>query len=463
MSDDLFAREQPAQGSGSPGDAGEARSFLPPNLLGNLVVTKARPAVVLGETLFLPLLAFVLGYLWSPDDPLQLHGNFPWPWFAPVIVALRHGFVAGLGGSSILLFGWLWSNFGRFDEFPQVHFFAGLALVMLVAEFSSLWRARTRRAETLERYLEQRLQQLVHEHYLLRLSHDRLEQELISRPMSMRDALAVLHDIGSVSADQPPPAARLLNLLVQYCQLEVASIHPVRGDVVDEAAWASTGGLASLAADDPLVRQALVMQRLCHVGQRSLDQQDTQYLVAAPLLDLARETYGLLLVRKMPFFALQPENLQTIQLLLGYYTDGLSVQGLARSIVEAVPDCPPAFAFELRRMMNVRQTTGVASAVVVLEFAERAVQRGLAAQIEHLKRELDEMWLLEREGRQALAVLMPLAGKAATQGYLARLETWAAQKGSHSLADLGVFPHILTVDGDETLVLIARIEAVLHA
>lgn len=440
------------------------RAFLPPHLLGRLVVARARSVVVVGETLVLPLLAFALGYLWSPEDPLLLHGDFPWLWFAPVIVALRHGFVAGLGSSSILLMGWLLLNMGHFDEFPELHFLGGLVLVMLVAEFSSLWRARTRRAETLEQYLQQRLQQLVHEHYLLRLSHDRLEQELISRPMSMRDALVSLRDIGSATGnDQQSPVARLLVLLVQYCQLEVAGIFPVQADAVQATAWASAGNIEPLSVQDPLLQQALTTQRLCHVGQRSADQHETDYLVAVPLLDLAGEIYGLLVVRKMPFFALQEENLQTMQLLLGYYTDGMSEQGLAHPILEKVPDCPSVFAFEVQRLVHVHATTGVASAVVVLEFSDRALEQGIPEQIEHLKRELDEMWSLSRHGRRSLAVLMPLAGKAATQGYLERLETWAVQKGNTSLAQLGVFPHVIPLGGHSALELIARIEEVAHA
>ena len=201
-----------------------AGKHLPAHLLGKLTQTQFRPAVIAGETLLLPLIAIALGMAWSPQDPLWTSAPFPWAWLAPVILALRYGPMAGLGGASVLLLGWLALNFEHIAQFPQVHFLGGLILVMLVGEFSSLWQARTRRAETLQMYMDQRLEHLVRQHYLLRLSHDRLEQELIGRPMSMRDALATLQTLGAEGSSGAEGAHILLRLLAQYCQLESTGV-----------------------------------------------------------------------------------------------------------------------------------------------------------------------------------------------------------------------------------------------
>ena len=142
--------------------AGNGKALhLPVHLLGKLATTSTRPTVMAGETLALPLIALALGLLWAPEDPLQARGAFPWPWLAPVVLALRYGPMAGLGGACVLLAGWLALNLGHFDAFPQMYFLGGLILVLLVGEFSSLWHARTRRAETLQLYLDQRLEHLV--------------------------------------------------------------------------------------------------------------------------------------------------------------------------------------------------------------------------------------------------------------------------------------------------------------
>ena len=176
-------------GSGAPAFTGSP--------LGKLTAVGDRPVIVLMETILVPLIAVVLGFALNPDDPLGIHAEFHWSWLAPIIVALRYGPLAGLGAAAVLLAGWFLLNLGHVEQFPQIFFLGGLITVMLVGEFSSLWRARTRRAEAVQFYLDQRLEHLIRQYYLLRLSHDRLEQELIGRPMSMRDALKTLHDLGS--------------------------------------------------------------------------------------------------------------------------------------------------------------------------------------------------------------------------------------------------------------------------
>lgn len=447
---------------GGDSDAPQTRPALglPIHLLGKLAAQATHPAAIVVETLLLPVLAIGLGLLWAAQDPLQVQAAFPWPWLAPVILALRYGPMAGLGAASVLLLAWLGLNVGHWEVFPQMYFLGGLILVMLVGEFSSLWQARARRAETLQLYLDQRLEHLVRQHYLLRLSHDRLEQELIGRPMSMRDALSGLREAGR-SEDHNPQA--LLRLLAQYCQLECAAIHPVIDGQVTTQACVAIGSYGEPLADDPLVRQALQTHRLCHISQMGQGAQDTRYLVAAPLLDLAGEMYGLLVVQEMPFFALQEENLQSLQLLLGYYTDGLSMDTLASPLVQQFPGCPPLFAFELQRLAHIQASTHVASVIVALECQPRALEQNLPAQMERLKRELDETWLINAPKRQLLAVLMPLGNATTAQGYILRLESWMQQKSQQSLAQAGIFPHVVPLDGVRPELTLQRLQGIAHA
>ncbi|RYF74468.1 MAG: hypothetical protein EOO29_25170, partial [Comamonadaceae bacterium] len=249
----------------------------------------------------------------------------------------------------------------------------------------------------------------------------------------------------------------------QYCQIESAVLYPVRGDDLDPEAVASIGAPTVLVPSDPLVRQALETRRLCHISQAVAHSQQSRYLAAAPLLDLGGEIYGLLVIDDMPFFSLQDENLQTINLLLGYYTDGLATQTLSRPIVEALPDCPPDFAFEAQRLAHIHESTNVPSVIVALECLPRAVDKGLPAQIERLKRELDESWLIRGPDRQVLAMLMPLGDAATAEGYISRLESWSMQKSGHPLEEAGIFPHIVPLASGTPLDVLQRLHALAHA
>ncbi|MBD3894152.1 PelD GGDEF domain-containing protein [Hydrogenophaga sp.] len=425
-------------------------------LLDRLTSSHPNRGVVFGEIVALPLLAVALGWYFNPTDPLWLQAEFPWVWFAPALLALRYGPLAGLGGAVVLLLAWIGFNFGQDVPFPDLPFLGGLILVMLCGEFSSLWIARTRQAESARTYLEQQLEYLTHQHYLLRLSHDRLEQDLISRPMAMRDALKTLRGVGSTDQDPGADGLSLLRLLAQFCQLETASIHTLDSGQLRQPALASIGQPRPLAPDDPLLQQALLQNRLCHVSQAlGKKQQPSRYLIAAPLTSFDGATHGLLLVEKIPFFSLQEETLQTINLLLSYFIDGMVRQTLAQPILAELPDCPPRFACEIQRLWHLKQASGVNTSVVAFEIRPRPGQNDIAEQIQRQKRLLDESWLTSGPQQQLLALLLPLTDAGGAELYLARMENWAQQRSGKTLAECGVFSHVLPL-GPEPAVAVLR-------
>ena len=498
----------------------------------------SNPWAVVGESLMLPVFAIGLGLWINPLDPLWVNASFPWIWFAPVLLALRYGPFPGLAGAAILLVAWVafsavgWP--GGSGEFPKLYFLGGLILVMVSGEFSSLWVARARRAETTQVYLDQRLEYLTHQYYLLRLSHDRLEQDLISRPVSMREALTTLRQITLEKGDKLPGADALMRLFAQYCQLEVAGLYAAtrsfgeksRRGVPDfsETPLAMLGQSSPLDLKDPLVVRALEGDSMWHVqkpdentdnlqngvsakanageagvkqGGRSQkkpgsaagagNRSPSRYLIVAPLVTYDGERVGLLTVERLPFFALHGETLQTLELLLGYYTDGLAMRRLAEPVRAARPDCPPEFASELARLARVARDSDIASLIVALEFvapdeqsdASAAAASGeadnaptvphagigdLPEQIQRQKRMLDVNWLIRApDGRRVVLVtLMPLAGEAAAEGYLARIEQWVRQQRGQAMLDAGVFPHQWIVSGDAPSDQLANLLALCH-
>ncbi|HZX33323.1 MAG TPA: PelD GGDEF domain-containing protein [Rhodocyclaceae bacterium] len=426
------------------------------------------PKAVIGETLFLPVMMVGLGMGINPQDPLWTAAGFPWAWLAPVILALRYGPFPGLAGAAMLLLSWFalsgmgWIGAG----FPKLYFLGGLILVMLVGEFTSVLVGRTRRAESAQAYLDQRLAFLTHQYYLLRLSHDRLEQDLISRPMAMREALAALRELTGADEEARhslPGADGLLRLLAQYCQLEKATIHAFAGGEPDPAPVASLGAGSRLDAADPMVRHALAEGALTHVAQGvPTGENPSRYVIVAPLRTVEGQLLGLLAVEQVPFFALHEEMLQTLNLLLGYYSDGLVMQSVAAPIRRAVPACPSEFAFELERLWRVRQDFGVKSIIVALEFDAQPEVEDLLLQIRRQKRSLDVTWLIETEKSRILVTLMPLAGTAAAEGYLARIDEWVQQQRSRSLDENGIVPHLLHLDEMPPVALLQRLFEISH-
>ncbi len=420
------------------------------------------PGAVAAEALLLPLLAVGLGIWINPLDPLWTHAGFPWAWFAPVVLAMRYGPFPGLAGAAVLLVAWfVFSTTGWLPgEFPKQNFLGGLILVMLAGEFSSLWLARARRAEGVQIYLDQRLEYLTHQYYLLRLSHDRLEQDLIGRPMAMRDALGALQEVAGESGALPGAAA-LLRLFAQYCQLEAAALYAATPDGIAPQPLATLGQPGAdgrLASDDPLVAHALETGQLSHIaGALGSGDKPSRYVIVAPLTSFSGKTLGLLTVERVPFFALHEEMLQTLNLLLGYYTDGLLARQLAADIQTDFPDCPAEFAAELQRLWRVCRESQVRSVIVALQLQPHAEIEDLAAQIRRQRRALDVNWLIEKPQRKLLVTLMPLAGSAAAEGYIARIEEWVRQKSGQTLEAAGIFPHVLRVEDKPPRVLLKHL------
>lgn len=422
-------------------------------ILPYLTPAGAPAAAAITEVLAVPLLVLALCVWANPADPFFTHGPFPWVALGPVVVALRYGALAGILAALVVLAGW----FGLVRQgligptIPQDEFLGALVLVMICGEFGSLWSNRVRRAETMQRYIAQRLDHLTHQHYLLRLSHDRLEQDLISRPVSMRDALLNLRRITShgmvADAAALPAAGELLRLLSQYCQIECAAVYRMEGDNIRRSADHTLGTPFELNTTDPLISFALERRELSHVALDEVEQRGrSRYLVVVPLKDAVGTLQALLVVERMPFFALHEETLQMLNLLLGYYADSLNAARIAEPILRAVPACPPAFAFELMRVWHIRQTSGVRSALVALEFRSQPGFDDLALQIERLQRALDSVWACDSAHGRVLLTLMPLAGESAAQGYANRVEGWIAQNRGATLEEAGVTTRVVLLD-----------------
>lgn len=422
-------------------------------ILSYLTPAGAPTAAAITEVLAVPLLVLALCVWINPADPFYTHGPFPWVALGPVVVALRYGALAGILASLVVLAGWF--GLARYNligpTLPQDELLGALVLVMICGEFGSLWSNRVRRAEAMQRYIAQRLDHLTHQHYLLRLSHDRLEQDLISRPVSMRDALLNLRRItshGSVAdGDALPAAGELLRLLSQYCQIECAAVHRLQGDSLRRTPDHTLGTPFELDTTDPLITFALERKELSHVALDEVEQRGrSRYLVAVPLKDATGMLQALLVVERMPFFALHEETLQMLNLLLGYYADSLNAARIAEPILRAVPACPPTFAFELMRVWHIRRAAGVRSALVALEFRSQPGFDDLALQIERLQRALDSVWACASTHGRVLFTLMPLAGESAAQGYANRVEGWIAQNRGATLEEAGVTTRVVLLD-----------------
>lgn len=404
------------------------------------------------EVVFIPLIALGIAWLARPDDPVLAGSRFPWLWFAPILIALRYGVLPGLIASIPLVLNWLVADqlgLVASDFSPDLFFAEGL-LVLLCGEFSDVWRDRNRRMDETNLYVTERLSRLTKRHLLLNLSHDRLEQEMLARPGSLRDALARLRTIAiekSQARDPMPGATGLLHLLSQYVNIESAVLYtlvPQRSGYGLGTQVAQVGEPGVLAPDDELLQLALEQNSLAHIANKEASlQRKTNQLVVAPLIAGSDTLVGVLAVTRMPFFSLNVENLQMMSVILAYYADNIHNALEVRQVQERLPILPALYAEELVRMLSMQQKVGVTSHIVVMTFGG-AKHEEIAADFLRIKRGLDLYWQTYIHGQWVIAVLMPFASSAATNGFLERIEAWLLLRYEGDFDSLGI--HLRTID-----------------
>lgn len=403
--------------------------------------------------------AVALAWYLQPQDPTLAQVRFPWLWLVPVLVALRYGVLPGLL-SGVVLVGneWLALRLGRLPGSLSVNnLFGGGLLVLICGEFSDVWRDRNRRMEETYLYVTERLSRLTKRHLLLNLSHDRLEQEMLVRPGSMRDALVRLRSL-SMNNQQTgqvlPGAAGLLQLLSQYVNIESAEIYTLDehdGAYVLGTSVASLGEPEALAADDELLTLVLETGSLAHIASQDISlQRATSQLVVAPLVSGENHLIGVLAVTHMPFFSLNVENLQMMLVLLGYYADNLDSADSVNAMQRRLPTMPVLFAQELARMMHLYAKLRIVSHLVVMRF-ESGHGEEMVADFLRVKRGLDLYWQTELNKVPVLVVLLPFASVSAKEGFQQRIEGWLESRFHGDAFALGVHLKVISLELPDAL------------
>lgn len=415
------------------------------------------------EAIVIPIIGIGLSWLASPEDPFFINkGEFPWTWFAPVLVAMRYGVMAGITSSAILLIGWfLLGPAGA--PFPKLYFLAGVILVMIAGEYSTTWRTRLRRVGELNAYLTERFTRIMNQLNVLRLSHDALEHDLITQPATLRDALYELRMLMAVrnpaaTGTKLPAAQEILVLLAHHCQLEAAAMYEIDG-----ATYVQRGKLGDpppVKANDSLLEYALEKRTLAHLQTEELGQDiPTDHLVVAPILTSGDQLLGVLVVTRLPFFALNEDTLRTLALLLGLYADSVVVSEQVGEVMTHVPGVTYDFADELVKLMRLQRDFGINSHCVAMQFGAHPERVDMILFATRLRRRFDVQWQFGGGERQStgIANLMPLASDTAVRGYLERMEMALKDRFGGDFETLRVRPYVISLEQHDPLAVLGRI------
>ena len=380
------------------------------------------------ETCVLTCAVLVFSHVFVPDDPFLTTSSFPWIWLVALLLGLRYGTWAGLLSVGMILSTlFLEIKLGRLGEesIPKAYIIGGVLFIAICGEFGSRWNMYFRQMEERNDYLDQRLQETARAYHLLGVSHHRLEEHLVSQPLTLRDALKRLRGMLREGDEEVPVAAaeRLIQLLTQFFQFEMAAFYRSLEPHLETLPMATVGSMGMLDNDDSLLHHARTTREFSHVMMdRSVSVLKTQYLIVAPAIASTGTIVGWLVVERMRFLNLHQDSLHMIKIFLSYFADGYQTAVLARPILQEFPDCPVTFARELPRLVHLQYELGLDSRIVVFDVQGPVMREEMVFHILHHTRGLDVAWDMRQDETRRLCILLPFSDDAAIEGYLTRIQ-----------------------------------------
>lgn len=376
-----------------------------------------------------------------PDDPFYLNHSFPWPILAPLLIGLRYGFFMALASCLLILaaLGW-YLQAPETSGVPWAWVIGLLGTSLVAGEFRDHWGRRLEKLEAVNRYRAQRMEEFTRNYYLLKVSHDRLEQQVAGSSGSLREALRRLYrevDLAGDTSLNREGAELMLQLLVRYGQLQTAAIYAVSKDRLNGRPLATTGDYQPIHDNDPLIQHALEQRTLVSVQTQFRDHLanlDTDLLLAIPFIDSAGNLVAVCAVQAIPFFSFQMKTLRLLAILSGHMAD--MVTQLQNTRQHENREWRSLY-FQLQRVARDAETFELPAMLLAFD-TEAEYATILEARMRRMRRGLDIIASEPLLGRQLIVLMMPLTDELGAAGYLQRLDDDLRESTGHPLSDAAI-------------------------
>lgn len=378
------------------------------------------------------------GFWLRPDDPLHVDNTFAWPILGPLLIGLRYGFfpalVSGLG--VLLVAGWQY-EVGEMETYAWRWAAGIMACALIAGEFRDYWERRLERSHATNDYSLQRLEEFTRNFYLMKVSHDRLEQQLAGSSGSLREALRRLYgELSQTRADglNDESASLMLRVLARYGQLQTAAILAVNGEKVEPKPLATIGDFDPVSSSDQLIQYAIQQRTLVSVQtefRKHLDKIDTDLLVVIPLISSGGELVALCVIKSIPFFSFQNRTLRLLAILAGHMADMLCQRDRTMGGSQEWQN----LCFHARRAARDAEQFDVPSVLLRLKINEADLPP-LTERVTRLLRGLDVKAVNRPGNTPSIVLLMPLTDELGLAGYLHRLEQDVRETTGRSLWDV---------------------------
>lgn len=412
------------------------------------VATERRPHRATYEATALALLALALGIAARPLDPLSVQAEFPWPVLAVLVIGLRYGFPSALFSAAVLHAGaFAYDLFTGTQTWPMPFAYSvGCAIVSVVAgEYRESWGRRLDTVERSNAYRQARLEEFTRTYHVLKLSHDRLEQDNAGNQTSLRSSLLTVRGLFHPRASLETNATAVLDLFRRYCAVVSGGFYLVDNGEIQESPVVQAGTIHAHAHTDVLVRQAIAESRVVSVNPGNPEAMSGRTagdpLIAVPFADSFGRLRALLVVTELPFFSYTERTLQLMAILGGQIADYTRDRA---TFPEGLDVESAGFVSEILRSLEYARDHGLATTLVAIRFSEQTAAPAYIATIDQQSRGLDRLLSIGEVGGMSALLIMPLTGAEEYTHFLTRFERYLTE--AH-----GAGPHALGIDTSHLL------------
>lgn len=370
------------------------------------------------EAIALPAVALVVSSIFDQENPLLINQPFPWLWIAPVLIALRYGILPGLLSIGVLMSSLLWSPQSFNSWAPAI--LGGGILTVVCGEFARMWHSKNEQEIIKNELFEARIEHITNNLYISQISHSRLEQNLIYKPISLRSSLqelkqSIKEENGVLSGEL---ARRTLYLINQNCGVYCAAIYKLDSQN-NPIIVATLGDFGELNELDQVYLDT-IESRKNHCINNINNFSSKSYISAYIIPDNYSESSYILIVSEVSFFSIDKQNFQVIAVIFQYVIRQITSIKKTHNIFNRWPDCPLLFAHEFMICAELKLKYDVDSALIIYEIKESA--ETIIAELVKACRGLDTIWIHSIENKTQVIFLLPFSGSTAIQGHKNRIE-----------------------------------------
>lgn len=367
------------------------------------------------ETFFIVSIYLLFGYILNSHDICILNGQFSYILIILSIITLFHGFENGMLGVGIIAFA-MWYFYPSFN---YVVFLSTLMMILILSEFHYYWTKRIREAEANAQYRNVKLNELSRAFYSLKISHDQLEKNYVTKPMSIRNSIL---SIKEMNGDQKEKFNSFLKLLEISFNVSVGSIAYKNETDSKKNTFIiiakTDDALSDIQLNDQLIEKALEMKKPVFISNDNIKQ--SKYIAVIPTLQ-QDNVIGILLIEKMPFMSFNRETLTSIAIISEYFFNEIKKENVLMqdNRLQAISD--EEYKYEYFRLFNLYKLHKIDSTSLVIKVNSELLAIKLYETIDKLLRSLDMVTLIEHKYLFYISILFPLADKAVSIGFLDRL------------------------------------------